>query len=364
MADIGRRPVDGHGSSEGRDGTQTMSRTDAALSGALGRARVAGELRVAVAGAGEQAMTHLVPALLQLPAVRLTALAEADPGRGAAVADHFAVPHRFVDVATLLEEVEVDAVVVACPPQAHEEIAACAVERGVAVFVEKPPAVTTAALRDLAARAVGARVTTGVGMNFRYAAPYRRVVDLLADAEVGVPVSVAVRHVASKPRAPLWGLPLLRAFLLAQAIHPADLLLDLGGPAVEVRAVRRVGTDGALVGAQVEFAGGTVGSLLAGTYAPRFDTRVEVVTDAGVMISLVGLAELTIAGLPAAKAAGGSRGWSQQWRPSPLDTGYERTGFLGELAAFVAAVAAGKPFQPALADLLPTYDLLDALERE
>jgi len=72
---------------------------------------------------------------------------------------------------------------------------------------------------------------------------------------------------------------------------------------------------------------------------------------------------LTIAGLPAAKAAGGSRGWSQQWRPSPLDTGYDRIGFLGELAAFTAAASAGEPFRPALADLLPTYDLIDALEQ-
>ena len=93
------------------------------------------------------------------------------------------------------------------------------------------------------------------------------------------------------------------------------------------------------------------------------DTRVEVITDAGVMICLAGLSELTIAGLPAARAVGGSRGWSQQWRPSPLDAGYERTGFLGELAEFVAAVAGDEPFGPSLADLLPTYEVLDALEQ-
>jgi phthalate 4,5-cis-dihydrodiol dehydrogenase len=78
---------------------------------------------------------------------------------------------------------------------------------------------------------------------------------------------------------------------------------------------------------RVEFAGRAVGCLLASTHAPRFDTRIEIITDAGLMICLKGLSELTIAGLPAARTVGGSRAWSQQWRPSPLDAGYERTGF-------------------------------------
>lgn len=320
-------------------------------------------IRVGVVGAGEQATARLIPALLHLPNAQLVAVADADEARGAAVAQRFMVAHRFTDVCGLLAEVEVDALVAACPPQAHEEIAACAIAQRVPVFVEKPPAVTTAGLRELAARAATAGVVTGVGMNFRHARPYLRVKELLSDPEAGAPVSVTVRHVANKPKAPLWGLSLLRSFLLAQAIHPVDLMLDLGGPIADMRVARRIDERDVLMSAQVEFASGAVGYLLSGTHAPRFDTRIEAITDAGVMIGLAGLSELTIAGLPAAKAAGGSRGWSQQWRPSPLDAGYERTGFLGELAAFVAAVAGGAPFQPGLADLLPTYDVLDGLEQ-
>jgi phthalate 4,5-cis-dihydrodiol dehydrogenase len=283
-------------------------------------------LPVAVVGAGAQATAHLIPALLQVPRVALVAVCDIDRTRAAGVAARFSIPAAFQQVSELLDAAMVAALVVACPPQAHEEIAACALARGVPVFVEKPPAVDLARLRALAAAAERASVQTGVGMNFRYANPYLRVKELLADPECGQPVAVTIRHLASKPRKGLWGLPLLRSFLLAQAIHPVDLALDLGGPAVEMRAARRVGDHDVLVGAHLEFASGAVGSLLCGTHAPRFDTRVEVVTDAGVMVSLAGLSELTVAGLPAAKAAGGSRGWSQQWRPSPLDTGYERTG--------------------------------------
>ncbi len=325
---------------------------------------VAGRVRVGVVGVGEQAVTRLIPALLRLPNAQLVGVVDADRVRGLAIAERFKVASRFTEVSCLLAEVEVDALIAACPPQGHEEIAACAIEQRVPVFVEKPPSTTTARLRELAAQALVAGVVTGVGMNFRHADPYLRIKELLVRPEVGLPVSVRVHHVASKPKEPLWGLSLLRSFLLAQAIHPIDLLLDLGGPAVDLRAVARVDERDVLVSAQVEFAGGAVGSVLSGTYAPRFDTRVEVISDAGVTVCLTGLSELTVAGLPTAGAAGGSHGWSQQWSPSPLDAGYERTGFGNELAAFLTAVISGGPFRPGLADLLPTYDLLDAFQEK
>ncbi len=279
------------------------------------------------------------------------------------VADRFGVPYRFESVDALFSEVAVDAMIAACPPQAHEEIAHAAIERGLGVFLEKPPAVSTVGLRRLADAAERRGVTTGVGMNMRYAGPYLRIRELLTQPEVGMPVSVTVRHVASKPRGALWGLPPLRSFLLAQAIHPFDLLLNLTGPAMTVETVcLHDGTD-TLVSVQTQSASGAVGSVLTGTYAPRFESRVEILTDAGVGIALTGLAELTVTGLPAASAAGGSRGWSQQWRPSPLDTGFERTGFQHELRAFLTAATSRSPFTPGLADLLPTFELLDLVEQ-
>lgn len=320
------------------------------------------KLCVGVVGAGEQATTHLIPALLQLPRVELGAIADIDVRRAAAAAARFGVPRWFEDAPRLLDEMKVDAVLVACPPQAHEQVISCAIERRVPVFVEKPPTVTTSALRELAARAASSGVVVGVGMNFRQAGPFLRIKEVLADPDAGTVVSASIRHVASKPRLPLWGLSLLRSVLLAQAIHPVDLLLDLCGEVTDVRVLRRVETHRVLLSAQLAFREGAHGGLVCGTHAPRFDTCIELITDAGVMIGLTGLSELTIAGLPAATATGSSRAWSQQWRPSPLDTGYGRTGFLGELAAFIACVADDEPFVPGLDDLVATYEVLDAME--
>lgn len=324
---------------------------------------LAGALRVGVIGVGEQTVNRLLPALLALPKVRIAALVDPLRERRDALAARLGVSAGFDSVAQLLAEGEVDAVVAACPPQAHEQIAAAAIAAGIPVFVEKPPATTTATLVELAAAAAASGVVTGVGMNFRWAAPVRRIRALLDGGAYGRPTGIVVRHVASKPRAPMWGLSLLRSFLLTQAIHPVDLLLQLAGePVVDSHVVRKVGSAGAIVGLQLSFAGGGVGSLVCGSQAARFESRVEVATSSGATMCVTGLGELTVTGGLVPPEIGDPRGWSQLWRPSPLDIGFDRTEFGAELAAFSRAAAAGADFSPGLTDLLPTYGILDRIE--
>jgi phthalate 4,5-cis-dihydrodiol dehydrogenase len=251
--------------------------------------------------------------------------------------------------------------VAACPPRAHEQIAEEAIDAGLPVFVEKPPAVSTAALAELATAAERRGVTTGVGMNFRWAAPVRRLRQVLTDQRYGLPSMVSVRHVASKPTMPMWDLSLWHSLLLAQAIHPIDLLLTLAGsPVVEIQSACRHSGRSVRLGLQLRHANGAISTLVCANQAPRFEHRVEVTTTAGVTATLTDLAELTIAGTNVNETTT-QRETSIRWRPSPLDVGYDRTGFGGELAAFCTAVATGRRFTPGLTDLLPTYQIMDQL---
>ena len=319
-------------------------------------------VRVGILGAGEQSTAHLLPALLRLPDARITVLADPVTARRDRLAERLGVPVRLNNVAEVVASGQVDCIVAACPPQAHEQIAAAAIEAGVPVFVEKPPAVSTAALTELAAAAGTAGVLTGVGMNFRWAAPIHRLRQELTDPPHGTSSMISVRHVASKPTASMWDLPLWRTFLLAQAIHPIDLLLTLAGsPVVDIQPACRLAGSGIWLGLQLQHANDAISTLVCGNQAPRFEHRVEVTTTAGITATLNDLAELNIAGVNADHTGPGQRGTSSRWRPSPLDVGYYRTGFGGELAAFCAAVATGNQFTPSLADLVPTYRIMDQL---
>lgn len=320
-------------------------------------------LRVGVVGVGAQTTSHLLPALLTLPTVRIAALVDPLHERRDAFADRIGVSARFDSVVQLLAESEVDAIVATCPPQAHEEIAAVAIAARVPVFVEKPPATTTAALVELAGAATTSDVVTGVGMNLRWAVPVRRIRALLDGGSYGRPTAIAVRHVASKPRAPMWGLSLLRSFLLAQAIHPVDLLLQLAGePVVDAHVVRQSSSGGTMLGLQLGFAGGAIGSLICGSQAAKFESRLEITTSSGATMCVTGLGELVVTGGFAPSDIRDPREWSNLWRPSPLDIGFDRTGFGTELAAFSRAAATETVFSPSLTDLLSTYVLLDRIE--
>ncbi|WP_027343905.1 Gfo/Idh/MocA family protein [Hamadaea tsunoensis] len=321
-------------------------------------------IRVGIVGAGEQTASHLAPALLHIPGARITAIVDPDTRRRDALAARLGVPAGPATLAGVLDNGLVDCIVAACPPQAHEQIAATAINAGIPVFVEKPPAVTTAALAALAAAADQACITTGVGMNFRWATPIRHLQTVL-DAERPDALALAVRHVAAKPTTGLWGLPLWTSFLLAQAIHPIDLMLTLvGTPLRDVHATGHRDGDKIWLTVQLHHTNGSVSTLHCSNLAPRFEHRIDLTTTSATSASLHNLADLTItrpnsehaeAGVPAL------RGTASHWRPSPLDTGYQRTGFAAELAAFCTAVRTATRFTPDLADLLPTYRVLDQI---
>ncbi len=317
-------------------------------------------VRVGIIGAGQQATTHLVPALLQVPHARISAVVDPDQARRDGLAARIGAPARLATVTQLLDSGLVDCLIAACPPQAHEQIAAAAIDAGIPVFVEKPPATSTAVLAELATAAERGGVLTGVGMNFRWAAPVRRLHTLLGNQQPSSPSMIGVRHIASKPTTSMWGLPLWNSFLLAQAIHPIDLLLTLAGaPAVDIHPACRQTGDQVWFSLQTHHANGTIGTLHCGNLAPRFEHRIEISTTTGITANLTSLADLTVT--DALHTGRDQRGTSSHWQPSPLDVGYDRTGFGGELAAFCTAVATAGRFTPSLADLLPTYQIMDQL---
>jgi predicted dehydrogenase len=119
-------------------------------------------------GCGRLAEAGYLPALAEVPGIRLAAVADPDAARRAHVAalatangDRVAA---YPDLARLLAGTAVDAVVLASPPVAHPADATEAVSAGVPVLVEKPPA------PDAAGAAAIARLAPApwVGFNRRF----------------------------------------------------------------------------------------------------------------------------------------------------------------------------------------------------
>src|ERR1700755_1318103 len=125
--------------------------------------------RVVVAGAGSWAQTALIPAVTASADANIVALIDPDSvaaaGGGAGLPS--AALRRSLDEA-FDKDGPIDLAVIGAPDIDHVVLATRALERGAAVYCEKPLANTSVAASRLAALALTAGRPASVGYSFRY----------------------------------------------------------------------------------------------------------------------------------------------------------------------------------------------------
>ncbi|WP_329790441.1 Gfo/Idh/MocA family oxidoreductase [Lentzea sp. DG1S-22] len=133
--------------------------------------------RVGLLGYGIAGRVFHAPLISSTEGMDLVAIATADPGRQAqARAAH---PDAAIVTADELFELDLDLVVVATPNRTHVEYARRAIEKGVAVVVDKPFAPTSAQAGELVAAAEAAGVPLTVFQNRRWDSDFLTVREVL-----------------------------------------------------------------------------------------------------------------------------------------------------------------------------------------
>ncbi|MBM0171214.1 Gfo/Idh/MocA family protein [Altererythrobacter sp. C41] len=130
-------------------------------------------IRLALVGIGKIAQDQHIPALQSDKSFELVAAVSRSGG--------IENLPCFTDIGDLLESgLDVDAVSLATPPQGRHAIAGAALDAGLHVMLEKPPAATVSEVADLAARARAAGVTLFTTWHSREAASVDAARDWLA----------------------------------------------------------------------------------------------------------------------------------------------------------------------------------------
>jgi hypothetical protein len=147
-------------------------------------------MRLGIVGYG-YASNVLVPAFRTDPRVDIVAIAGRNPVRVEAAARENGIKTWLSDWQSMLDRNLIDAVAIAVPPFAQEDIAQLALERGVHVFAEKPLTVSVGRAKKLAhAASISSRAHV-VDFNFRGIAAFGVAQDMLRSGAIG-----AIRHVA------------------------------------------------------------------------------------------------------------------------------------------------------------------------
>ena len=101
-------------------------------------------LRVGVIGPGEHAQRDLLPSLRLIDGMQLSAVSSRNLDKARGLAEKYSAPFFCSDWRALASPDNVDLVVVAGPPDVHYEVATHCLKRNIHVFVDKPPARTSA----------------------------------------------------------------------------------------------------------------------------------------------------------------------------------------------------------------------------
>lgn len=220
-------------------------------------------IRIGIVGAGSHAYRNILPALNFLP-VELVAVCDVDQARAAATASQYGARNHYSSTVDMYEEAELDAVLLCVSHQLHPQLAIEAFERGVHVWLEKPPASRASQVVEMLA-ARGDRVAV-VGFKKAFQPATRKAVEILQQEGVTplrsmlavYPMSVpADRDQAlAEPDSSRW---------LSDGCHPVSLMLEVGGPIDAVTVVRGARGGGACV---FEFRSGVVGNLHLGEGTP------------------------------------------------------------------------------------------------
>ncbi len=223
------------------------------------------KVRVGLIGAGGMANSVHYPSLVEFDDVEVVGLCDLIDEKLNETADRFGIEKRYTNYRQMLEETEPEAVYVLMPPHHLYDLVIDCLERGLNVFIEKPPGVTTHQIHWMAEFAEKNDVIGMVGFNRRYipllnlcrdkvlahSRPMHQVVSTFykwTDAEMHPYYNGAVD------------------ILTSDAVHAVDTIRYLaGGEVVKVASsVRSLGMKyDVSFNALVEFDNGCLGILLA-----------------------------------------------------------------------------------------------------
>jgi len=128
---------------------------------------------------------NLVRNFYQLPGCRLVAFCDLDQGRLANMQRMYHDVRLTTDYVEILGDPEIDAVVIATPPQTHYQLAKKALGRGKHVLIEKPLALRSTEAKELIRLAQKQGKVLMVGHTFEYSPAVRKIKELIDSGEIG-----------------------------------------------------------------------------------------------------------------------------------------------------------------------------------
>ncbi|MGH7582131.1 MAG: Gfo/Idh/MocA family protein [Gemmatimonadales bacterium] len=147
---------------------------------------MAERLRLGIIGAGAVTQVGHLPALKRVKEVEVVGICDSDLPKARALATRFGVPDAWEDIEELLDYEEgLDALLICTPSHLHESHIQAALAAGLHVFVERPPALTSAATQKLIKVVQRRERVIMVGASHRYRPDVQQIRSFVQSGELG-----------------------------------------------------------------------------------------------------------------------------------------------------------------------------------
>lgn len=236
-------------------------------------------LNIGWIGCGVHATQMLLPQLVRHD-VRIAALCDIDPARLKSASRQFGVSILTSDAAELIATPGIDAVGMAVGPDQHLAFGVAALERGLPVFMEKPPSGSAEGARALRAASDKAGKQLLVGFMKRYSIGNRIARNVIASGRFGEVLGLTGYYMTAPGY--FVGNVDYTGFLLHHCVHYMDLAPFLAGPITGLTARKVEKTPGRILfHVAMDFAGGGIGTIAMGTIQSRGAPceRIEIMGD-------------------------------------------------------------------------------------
>lgn len=196
-------------------------------------------VRVGFIGAGRHAARVHYPSLASFSDVELKAICDLNEERLRSIGDLYGIEYRFKRYRDMLDTVPLDAVYVVMSPipvgfyadaEPMTSIVIECLKRGLHVFIEKPPGVSSYETRMMAEVARKYRCKGMVGFNRRFIPVFRKAKSIVEEyGRITHCLAVFHKNTLNEPQP--WGSV---SYLVADVIHAVDALRFMGGEPVKV----------------------------------------------------------------------------------------------------------------------------------
>lgn len=304
-------------------------------------------------GAGRHSSRNIYPCFDLLKGALVVANADLNGERAKQIALQHGIFSSYTDYRKMLNIEQPDGVLVCVGPDFHWRVAIELMKMGYNVYTEKPPSVTA----EQARKVLSVQKKTGkicmTGFKKRFAPAYVKARELICSDDFGELALLSILRTSG----PYRNIDTLRSnYLLDSGIHAIDLATYLYDSVASVSAIRK--TPGTF-SITLQFVSGSVGTLSLTdrmSYARGLE-QVTAIGTKGVCVQVDNSVEMLafkkdkpIAAHKPEFVAGTSNSFIEM-------------GFVGELQAFVDAIASGTQPKSNIVNSAHTMSIIEAIER-